>query len=93
MILRRWAENGLPCACARGWPKQEFSVTLPATIGGVLKQNLVILSRGRVLLSTDSSTLEGVRKRARIATPGQAGLPAEFKHINKRRKRNLPGFP
>lgn len=30
---------------------------------------------------------------ARIATPGQAGLPAEFKHINKRRKRNLPGFP
>lgn len=22
------------------------------------------------------------------ATPGQAGLPAEFKHINKRRKRN-----
>lgn len=27
------------------------------------------------------------------ATPGQAGLPAEFKHINKRRKRNLRGFP
>ncbi|GAB4828513.1 hypothetical protein Ancab_039442, partial [Ancistrocladus abbreviatus] len=23
----------------------------------------------------------------------QAGLPAEFKHINKRRKRNLQGFP
>ncbi|KAK9704647.1 hypothetical protein RND81_07G000700 [Saponaria officinalis] len=23
----------------------------------------------------------------------QAGLPAEFKHINKRRKRNLRGFP
>lgn len=22
------------------------------------------------------------------ATPGQSGLPAEFKHINKRRKRN-----
>lgn len=30
---------------------------------------------------------------ASIATPGQAGLPAEFKHINKRRKRNLQGFP
>ena len=30
---------------------------------------------------------------ARSATPGQAGIPAEFKHINKRRKRNLPGFP
>lgn len=28
-----------------------------------------------------------------IVTPGQAGLPAEFKHINKRRKRNLQGFP
>lgn len=27
------------------------------------------------------------------ATPGQAGIPAEFKHINKRRKRNLQGFP
>ncbi|CAA0826999.1 Unknown protein [Striga hermonthica] len=27
------------------------------------------------------------------ATPGQAGPPAEFKHINKRRKRNLRGFP
>lgn len=30
---------------------------------------------------------------APTATPGQAGLPAEFKHINKRRKRNLQGFP
>lgn len=29
----------------------------------------------------------------RIDTPGQAGLPAEFKHINKRRRRNLRGFP
>lgn len=28
-----------------------------------------------------------------VATPGQAGLPAEFKHINKRRRRNLQGFP
>ena len=30
---------------------------------------------------------------ARTATPGQSGLPAEFKHINKRRRRNLQGFP
>lgn len=29
----------------------------------------------------------------KYATPGQAGLPAEFKHINKRRRRNLLGFP
>lgn len=27
------------------------------------------------------------------ATPGWARPPAEFKHINKRRKRNLRGFP
>ncbi len=33
------------------------------------------------------------RRSAPTATPGQAGLPAEFKHINKRRKRNLQGFP
>lgn len=30
---------------------------------------------------------------SRTTTPGQSGLPAEFKHINKRRKRNLQGFP
>ena len=30
---------------------------------------------------------------ASTATPSQAGLPAEFKHINKRRRRNLQGFP
>ena len=30
---------------------------------------------------------------APTATPCQAGPPAEFKHINKRRKRNLQGFP
>jgi hypothetical protein len=28
-----------------------------------------------------------------ITTSGQSGLPAEFKHINKQRKRNLKGFP
>ena len=28
----------------------------------------------------------------RIAISGQAGLSAEFKYINKRRKRNLSGF-
>ncbi len=29
-----------------------------------------------------------VEEDAFIETSGQAGLPAEFKHINKRRKRN-----
>jgi hypothetical protein len=32
-------------------------------------------------------------ERPRTTTPGQAGPPAEFKHINKRRRRNLRGFP
>lgn len=36
--------------------------------------------------------MDGVHD-ASTATPGQAGLPAEFKHINKRRRRNLQGFP
>lgn len=39
------------------------------------------------------STLKHRLRGASVATPGQAGLPAEFKHINKRRKRNLQGFP
>jgi hypothetical protein len=40
--------------------------------------------------------VEDILKRtseSTVATPDQAGLPAEFKHINKRRKRNLQGFP
>ncbi|GAA0160458.1 hypothetical protein LIER_17007 [Lithospermum erythrorhizon] len=40
-----------------------------------------------------ATRLLGRKTRATTATPGQAGLPAEFKHINKRRKRNLQGFP
>lgn len=40
-----------------------------------------------------SLTLKHRFDGASNATPGQAGLPAEFKHINKRRKRNLQGFP
>lgn len=28
-----------------------------------------------------------------LSTSDQARRPAEFKHINKRRKRNQPGFP
>ncbi|KAI9382835.1 hypothetical protein POPTR_014G186600v4 [Populus trichocarpa] len=37
--------------------------------------------------------IESSAMDALVATPGQARLPAEFKHINKRRKRNLQGFP
>lgn len=41
----------------------------------------------------DSLTPKVHRNGASFETPGQAGLPAEFKHINKRRKRNQPGLP
>lgn len=33
------------------------------------------------------------RSRNASLTSDQVGLPAELKHINKRRKRNLRGFP
>jgi hypothetical protein len=46
-----------------------------------------------VASDTALTTLETAALVARTATPGQAGLPAEFKHINKRRRRNLQGFP
>jgi hypothetical protein len=48
---------------------------------------------------TDRSRCSGLKDPknraldALTATPSQAGLPAEFKHINKRRRRNLQGFP
>ena len=45
---------------------------------------------GEGALETATTSKEGSR---RANYPGQAGLPAEFKHINKRRKRNLQGFP
>uniref|UniRef100_A0A2N9IL11 Uncharacterized protein n=1 Tax=Fagus sylvatica TaxID=28930 RepID=A0A2N9IL11_FAGSY len=41
----------------------------------------------------DSSTLTRRTHVAPNATPGQAGLPAEFKHINKRRKKKLTRIP
>ncbi|CAL9019686.1 unnamed protein product [Prunus brigantina] len=45
-----------------------------------------------------SSRIEGSKKllgsgSAFNATPGRAGLPAEFKHINKRRKKKLTRIP
>jgi len=40
-----------------------------------------------------ASPSPGTGEPPRTATPGQAGPPAEFKHINKRRRRNLRGFP
>ena len=36
---------------------------------------------------------EGRETEAPIRTSSAGRLPAKFKHINKRRKRNQPGFP
>ena len=49
--------------------------------------------RGRVARTGGEEELEERACEARTATPGQAGPPAEFKHIDKRRGRNLRGFP
>ena len=49
--------------------------------------------RERPRRAVSERPLRAASRRASNATPGQAGLPAEFKHINKRRKRNLQGFP
>lgn len=76
----------------RGWPKNESSAAIAAAFGGCRK----IGAPSRALLQFTSSSVRPQRtaqRGASDATPGQAGLPAEFKHINKRRKRNLQGFP
>ena len=86
---RRLASRALP---ARGWPKSESFGDRAATIGGENKP-LELQSRARVPVSGTRGPFARPLGDARFATPGQAGLPAEFKHINKRRKRNLPGFP
>ena len=49
--------------------------------------------RERPRRAVSERPLRAASRRASNATPGQAGLPAEFKHINKRRRRNLQGFP
>lgn len=62
---------------------------------------LVVVDKTFVLCCASCVVLEYLFKDPNVlsfddtstATPGQAGLPAEFKHINKRRKRNLQGFP
>ena len=74
-----------------GWPKIESPAADVTTSGGrysPLIASCVSPSTGRPS-DPDASSSDV----APTATPGQAGLPAEFKHINKRRKRNLQGFP
>ncbi|KAI3664115.1 hypothetical protein L6452_45001 [Arctium lappa] len=83
------AETGLPCPWC-GWPKKESPLT-DARLVVVVKAFVSSRADAREALSNDPNVSSC--NDASTATPGQAGLPAEFKHINKRRKRNLQGFP
>jgi hypothetical protein len=75
-----------PCAVG---PNRESLVTCLTASEGLLR-----LSCCPCELSDPRISFVSCRQMAfSFATPGQAGLPAEFKHINKRRKRNLQGFP
>jgi hypothetical protein len=72
---------GLKASPRRRAPRQ--SVVDKPSCPVVRAASLIVCSLTLLCRASDASN----------ATPGQAGLPAEFKHINKRRKRNLQGFP
>ena len=68
---------------------------------GLVRRAALKDSGGAVVVSTRSTILATERQR-RLAkqalflyrlTSNQVGIPAELKHINKRRKRNQPGLP
>ena len=89
------AEIGLPCASACGWPKME-TPRVARTHDEWWRKHGIASVVPSAVLERQSRPLKdhcGCARVAPTATPGQAGLPAEFKHINKRRKRNLQGFP
>ena len=44
-------------------------------------------------VSTSAIRSNPLKEQSVLSTSDQARLPAEFKHINKRRKRNQMGFP
>ena len=83
------AETGLPCPSAR--------LAQMRSLGDARHDQWWLISTRVLSCGAASSAVESTMTQRRIApstaTPGQAGLPAEFKHINKRRKRNLQGFP
>jgi len=82
-------EAGLPWRSAAAGLIQSPGTEKPRQTGG-----RKILDRSVVAFPcAEKRTEDPCTPVPSIATPGQAGPPAEFKHINKRRKRNLPGFP
>ncbi|RDY08049.1 hypothetical protein CR513_07763, partial [Mucuna pruriens] len=80
----RRVDADLPRASSRGWLKIESAAELVATKWWM--SDARDQSR-RTRPRSDSPTLHASTD-APNETSGQAGLPAEFKHINKRRKRN-----
>ena len=85
------ADDGLPCVTPRGWHKCRV-------LGDERHDNRWSSNLGCQLCAFVALRAARDARCSRFggafnATPGQAGLPAEFKHINKRRKRNLRGFP
>ena len=83
------ADTGLPCAPARGWPKTQP----PGDGSHGTRWSKAPAPRKPPWRAPSARGRRPRRERPHEATPGQAGTPAEFKHINKRRKRNLRGFP
>lgn len=87
---RKGRKMALPCGLSRGWPKYKVH-------GVQRRDNRWLSNLGSLSRAKDVRRVSLTRVRRSLgafnATPGQAGLPAEFKHINKRRKRNLQGFP
>ncbi|KAK9085633.1 hypothetical protein Sjap_026044 [Stephania japonica] len=80
----RAAEDGPPCHSAR--PAQ-------TRVPGAGRRDDVVVELSARSTSRPERTNRRPEHPSRPqgpsnATPGQAGLPAEFKHINKRRKRN-----
>ncbi|CAL8988977.1 unnamed protein product, partial [Prunus brigantina] len=81
--------DGLPCASPRGWHKCQV-------LGDARHDNRWLRNLGcpscAVVAHRGLEKIAGLRLGFQ-RDPRSAGLPAEFKHINKRRKRNLQGFP
>ena len=83
--MRRLAPRALRC----GGPKCGPPAGTDAASGGRTRTALNAASAP----GPSGACKEPTPSTPRNTTPGQAGPPAELKHINKRRRRNLPGFP
>ena len=68
----------------------------PASARGLASKSLaaVPLRLVSAAQSAPGALVDGVQQAIfQVLTSDQVGIPAELKHINKRRKRNQPGLP